>query len=156
MSRPSKPIERCFDSFKDLLDICKSADLEALNEALKNPELDPSYNCNYAFVTAVMWGHLEIVKRLHQDPRVDPSANSNMALNIALESNDIEMVKELLWDRRVSEHPLEILLTACRFSSVETMRYLVTHFHRPTAVELVDLKQLAYEEMYEYVKSLGT
>ena len=51
-----------------------------VRELLKNPEIDPSIDDNFAIRIASENGHYKVVENLLQDPRVNPSVNRNNAI----------------------------------------------------------------------------
>jgi hypothetical protein len=74
---------------------------QLIPDLLKNKEVDPSANDNYAIARASFEGYLEIVKELLKDKRVNPSDNNNYAITKASSEGYLEIVKELLKDERV-------------------------------------------------------
>ena len=57
-------------SFKDFLMASDKLNIDIINKLLECPSIDPSSYNNMALVTALMYSHIDIAKRLYSDPRV--------------------------------------------------------------------------------------
>ena len=66
-----------------------------VEELLRNPNVDPSVNYNYAICKASREGHVEVVRLIMKDPRVDPSAFGNYAIRYASWRGHVEVVQLL-------------------------------------------------------------
>ena len=110
------------------IDMCSDGNLKAVKEMLKDPEVDPAYDDNYAIQKAVYYGRVSIVKELLKDSRVDPSDDNNFALCWAAESKKADKTIELiLKDPRVdpTENDNEPLITACRAENYNVVKILL-------------------------------
>ena len=70
-------------------------------ELLKDKEVDPANNFNWAICHASEYGYIDIVRLLLKDEKIDPSASKNYPLNYSSCNLHIDIVKLLLKDKRV-------------------------------------------------------
>ncbi len=93
-----------------LIQSIEDGDFKTFKLLIKDSEINPLENDNYAIRLASYKGFLDFVKLLLNDIRVNPSANKNESLLLAAKYGHIEVVKLLLNDSRVS--PLDFKHTA--------------------------------------------
>jgi ankyrin repeat protein len=79
----------------------KLNNVKLLKLLLKDKDVDPSKENNYAICYSSENGYLDIVKLLIQDKRVDPSDYDNWAIGYASQNGHSDIVKLLLLDPRV-------------------------------------------------------
>jgi len=110
------------------VDECRKGSIEKIKEMLKDPEIDPTYDNNFAIQTAAYSGHKLIVEELLNDPRVNPADQDNFAIRWAAESKcAVETVKLLLKDKRVNPNANngEALVVACEKANYEVVKLLL-------------------------------
>lgn len=114
-------------TFYDLYTACSNGDCKKVNKMLD--EL-PMFR-QHAFLYAVQFGHVKLVRMLLDDPRVNIENDSDMAIQWAVTHGHVEVVKLLLQDSRTidgsliidhigdfplqSNRPLEILEVAAQW-----------------------------------------
>jgi ankyrin repeat protein len=116
------------DKCELFIDECKEGNLDAVKKMLKDPEIDPAYDDNYAIQKAVYNGHISIVKELLKDSRVDPSDDNNFALCWSAESKKAaKTIEFILKDKRVdpTENNDEPLINACRAENYNVVKVLL-------------------------------
>jgi ankyrin repeat protein len=80
---------------------------------------------NELFILSSANGHLECVTLLHQQFKDTPTEILERSLSNAAKNNHVKIVKYLLLDPRVTKSANSVLLVACRYSSVETVHFLL-------------------------------
>eukprot|EP00455_Lapot_gusevi_P057215 TRINITY_DN9671_c0_g3_i1.p1 TRINITY_DN9671_c0_g3~~TRINITY_DN9671_c0_g3_i1.p1 ORF type:complete len:398 (-),score=36.18 TRINITY_DN9671_c0_g3_i1:85-1278(-) len=106
-------------TLSQIIDSCKTGDINTLNALLNAPGADPSYlatyNENEPITVASKAGKLAIVDRLLQIPEVNPAARENWALIHAAHGGYLDVVNRLLQCPQVDPGAQlqEPLRTAC-------------------------------------------
>ena len=77
-------------------------DIETVKKLLKDSEVDPAADYNYAIRYASEYGYAEVVRLLLDGVRVDPRACDNYAIRQASHNGHVEVVRLLLDDDRVN------------------------------------------------------
>jgi ankyrin repeat protein len=80
---------------------CKKGHVEIVKLLLKEPDIDPSADYNYAIKWASSNNHVQVLRLLLNDGRANPGANMQLAIRLACKYSHIESVALLLQDSRV-------------------------------------------------------
>jgi hypothetical protein len=70
--------------------------VKEIKKLLKNKNIDPAHEYNYAVQITSQLGNIEMIKLLLNDPRVDPSDSQHSALRLAISHDNDELAKLLI------------------------------------------------------------
>ena len=107
---------------------CRKGSIENVRAMLKDPEVDPAYDNNYAVQTAAHCGNELVVEELLKDSRVNPGDQDNFAIRWAAESkSSIKSIKLLLKDNRVDPNANngDAFVAACKYANYEIVKLLL-------------------------------
>ncbi len=106
---------------------CAEGYTKAVQEYIKNPRVDPSFDHGRGLRLAANHGHANVVRVLLADPRVDPLAKDNESLFRAFAHGRTEVARVLLADPRIdaSANNNSAIEWAVKHANVDLVRDLL-------------------------------